>query len=83
MSLEVKVNTNTGKPYWMERLGTVDLLVLTSFRSAVLYIQSIITLCYKTSYINEEINCTEPSPLVSVPWPIQILTRPDQSKWKS
>jgi hypothetical protein len=23
---------------------------------------------YKTSYLNEEVNRTEPSPLVSVPW---------------
>jgi hypothetical protein len=25
-------------------------------------------LFYKTSYLNEEVNCTEPSPSVSVPW---------------
>jgi hypothetical protein len=35
--------------------------VLTPFRM-VFY------LCYKTSYLNE-VNCTEPSPSVSVPWP--------------
>jgi hypothetical protein len=23
---------------------------------------------YVTSYLNEEVTCTEPSPLVSVPW---------------
>jgi hypothetical protein len=23
---------------------------------------------YKTSYLNKEVNCTEPSTLVSVPW---------------
>ncbi len=32
------------------------------FRSAPLYIENIINLFYKTSYINEEVNCTEPSP---------------------
>ncbi len=25
-------------------------------------------LFYKTSYLNEEVNCTERSPLASVPW---------------
>jgi hypothetical protein len=29
-------------------------------------IQNIQYLCYKTNYLNEEVNCTEPSPLVSV-----------------
>jgi hypothetical protein len=27
------------------------------------------TFIYKTSYLNEEVNCTEPSPSLSVPWP--------------
>ncbi len=44
-------------------LSTVDLLVLTLFRSAPFYIY----LFYKTSYFNEEVNCTEPSSLASVP----------------
>jgi hypothetical protein len=38
------------------------------FRSAPLYIENIINLFYKTSYLNEEVNCTEPSPLVRIPW---------------
>ncbi len=24
---------------------------------------------YKASYLNEEVNCTKPSPSVSIPWP--------------
>jgi hypothetical protein len=31
-------------------------------------IANIIYLFYQTSYLNEEVNCTEPSPSVSVPW---------------
>jgi hypothetical protein len=33
-----------------------------------LTIVNIIYLFYKTSYLNEEVNCTEPSPLLGVPW---------------
>jgi hypothetical protein len=49
------------------RLSTVDLLVLTSL-DQLLLIVDIIYLLYKTSYFNEEVNCTEPSPSVSIPW---------------
>ncbi len=38
------------------------------FRSAHFYIENMIYLGSKTSYLNEEVNCTEPSPSVSVPW---------------
>jgi hypothetical protein len=38
------------------------------FRSAPFYIENIISLFYKTSYLNEEVKCTEPSSLVSIPW---------------
>jgi hypothetical protein len=48
------------------RLSTVELLVLTSF-SAHFYIENIIFLFTKTSYLNEEVNCTEPAPSVSIP----------------
>ncbi len=30
--------------------------------------ENIIFLFYKTSNLNEEVNCTEPSPSVSIPW---------------
>jgi len=38
------------------------------FRSAPFNIETIINLFYKQSNLNEEVNCTEPSPLVSIPW---------------
>ncbi len=37
------------------------------YRSGPFYIENIIDLFYKTSYFNEEVNCTEPSPLDSIP----------------
>jgi hypothetical protein len=49
------------------RLSTVDLLVLTSL-DQFFCIENIINLSYKTSYLNDVVNCAEPSPLVSIPW---------------
>jgi len=37
------------------------------------YIENVIYLCYKTSYLNEEVNRTEPSPSVSVPWIMRLF----------
>ncbi len=46
------------------------------FRLAALYVENIIYVCYKTSYLNEEVDCTEPSPYVSVPWvDLQLCTQ--------
>ncbi len=39
------------------------------FRSAPFYIESIIYLFNETTYFNEEVNCTEPLPSVSIPCP--------------
>jgi len=36
------------------------------FRSASIGIENTTYLFYKTGYINEEVNCAEPSPLVSI-----------------
>jgi len=44
----------------------VNLLVLAS-KDQLLNIENIIYLSYKTSYLNEEVNCIVSSPLVSVP----------------
>ncbi len=49
--------------------STVDLLVLNSL-DQFHFIEKIIYLFCKMSYLNEEVNCTEPSPSVSVPCPI-------------
>jgi hypothetical protein len=49
------------------RLSTVDLLVLTSLDQLLFTLQTLLTLFYKTSYLNKESNRTEPSPPISVP----------------
>ncbi len=61
--------TRAGNPCWRGRLSTVDLLVLNYFRSAPFYIEIPFTIVIKTSCLIEDVNCTEPSPSVSVPWP--------------
>ncbi len=48
----------TGKSYLRGRLSTVDLLVQTVLISCF-DIENIIYLSCKTSYLTEEINCTE------------------------
>ncbi len=49
------------------RLSTVDLRVLTCLNSYFLN-WNYYLLFYKTSCLNEEVNCTKPSPLFSFPW---------------
>ncbi len=49
-------------------LSTTDLLLLTSLDQPLVILQTLFTFFYKTRYLNEEVNCTEPSPLVSIPW---------------
>jgi hypothetical protein len=46
-------------------ISTVDLLVLTSLGQLLLILK--VLFIYKTSYLNEEVNCTKPSPSVRVP----------------
>jgi hypothetical protein len=48
--------------------GEVGLLELTSLDQLLLYIENIMYLFTKTSYLYEEVHCTEPSPSVSIPW---------------
>ncbi len=49
------------------RLSTVDLLVQANIDQLLLTLKQYL-LYYKTSYLNEEVSCTEPSPSLSVPW---------------
>ncbi len=53
--------TWAGTSCWRGRLNTVDLLVLTSLEHLLLIVKILLSF-YKTSYHNEEVNCTEPSP---------------------
>jgi hypothetical protein len=65
-------------------LSTVDLLVLTSLDQVHFILP---TLCpfYKTSYLNEEVNCTEHSPSVRVPWLMLSSNHPPETnkEWNS
>jgi len=45
----------------------VELLVLSSL-DQLLFILTILLSSFTKSYLIEEVNCTEPSPLVSIPW---------------
>jgi len=50
-----------GNPYRRGRISTVDLLALTkSFQLLFIYM-NIYFLFYKTTYLDVEVNCTEPS----------------------
>jgi hypothetical protein len=55
-----------GKSYCrgMLELSTVDRLVLTNLDQLLFILKKTF---YKTSYPDEEVNCTEPSPSVSIP----------------
>jgi hypothetical protein len=48
------------------RLSTVDLLVVTGLDQLFCF-ENITCIFYITTYLNEEVNCTEPSPSVSNP----------------
>jgi hypothetical protein len=57
-----------GKPYWRGRISTVDLLVLTRLDQLVFILKCFfLTFVIKTRDLKEEVNCTDPSPSVSVP----------------
>jgi len=79
------LNAWPGNPYGRGRLSTVDLLVLTSL-DKLLFILKYYFPFYKTSYLNEEVNCTEPSPSVSVPllssfWLHDTIWHPTLTIW--
>jgi hypothetical protein len=46
-------NVKAGNSYWKGRISTVDLSVLTSLNRLLLIMQTLLTIFYKTSYLNE------------------------------
>jgi hypothetical protein len=52
--------------HWRGRPSIVDLLVLTILDQLLLIYYHYLPF-YKITYLNEEVSCTEPSPLVSIP----------------
>ncbi len=67
------------KSYWRGRLPTVNLLVLTSLNQ-LLFIIKILFTFHKTSYLNEEVNFTEPSPSANISWTNSITYLSDEEK---
>jgi hypothetical protein len=59
-------------------ISTVDLLVLTSLDHLLFIVKLYFFLFYKTTYLNEEVNRTEPSPSVRVPWICHLFFLPAQ-----
>jgi hypothetical protein len=45
----------------------VDLFVVTSLDQLLFVLKMLFALIYRTSYLHEEANCTEPSPPVGAP----------------
>jgi hypothetical protein len=64
-ALKPLVIPGAGNPHIRGRISTIDLLVLTSSDQ----LRLILCIYYKTSNLNVEVNCTEPSPSVRVPCP--------------
>ncbi len=56
-----------GNPHWRGRFSTVDLPVVTSLDQWLMIIQTLSTF-YKTSCLNEEVNCTKPFLWAGGPW---------------
>ncbi len=61
-----------GNPFFRERISTVDLLVLTSLDQLLFLLWILFIFFYKTSYLNEEVNCTEASTSIRVPCLISL-----------
>jgi hypothetical protein len=57
----------TGKSYLRGRLSTADLHSLNSVDQLLLISKYYQTFC-KTGCCNEEVNCTKPSPSISISW---------------
>ncbi len=57
-----------GNPKWKEKAQYSWPPCTNLFTSPPIYIENIIYIFNKTSYRNEEVNGTEPSPSVSIPW---------------
>jgi len=66
-----------GNPCWRGRLSTADLLVPTSLDQLLSKLK-ITYLRFKSSYLNEEVNCTDPSLAVSIPWPYNVLNQAEE-----
>jgi hypothetical protein len=56
-----------GNPYRRGRLKAIDLLLLTNPDQLLLTLEIFLFIFNKTSYLDEEVHCTESPPSVRVP----------------
>ncbi len=54
-------------PCWRGKLSTIDLLELSCLGQLLLILQTLFA-SLQNSYLNKEVNGTEPSPSVGIPW---------------
>ncbi len=64
LHLLIRIVINT---YLRGRISTANHLVLTSSDQLLFILELYFSFFYKTTYLNEEVNCTKPFPLVRVP----------------
>ncbi len=55
--IKAEAEVKPGNPYWRGRLSMVDFIILTSLDQLI----------SRLNYLNEKVDCTEPSHSVSVP----------------
>jgi hypothetical protein len=60
-----------GNPYWRDRISTADLLLLTSLDQLIFKMNEYFPLL-QIRYLNEEVNCTEPSRSYDVPFQLKV-----------
>ncbi len=63
-----------GNAYWKGRLNTIDLLLPTCFNPAAFDIANIIYFFTKQATFNLEVNRTNPSPSISLPWMSYLMS---------
>jgi hypothetical protein len=66
-----------------KRISTVDLLVLTSLDQLLFIVKKLFLLFDKTSNLNEEVNGTDPSTSVRVPWLGGRMFENKRKTWRS
>jgi hypothetical protein len=53
-------------------MSTVDLLVLPNLDQLLFKLKLYFSFFYKTTYLNEEVKCTDPFPSLRLPWLVYL-----------
>ncbi len=64
--------TNTGKPYWIGKLSTIDLLVLINLNQLLFILLKIVHIFIRNYLLQRVHQLSRPFPSVSIPWYIYI-----------